>query len=231
MMDRVVTKRSWSPVKGMDEYLHSNELVIINQKIVEKTRDVIKGTKTAREAALKIFYYIRNARFVFGPPSIRSSVEVLDRFDRGKPDHCIGKAVLQAAMLRAANIPVRFRFLKFPMTGWLDKEIFMGRAKGSVSCHPYVEAYLSGRWIACDATVDPSLREPFICNEWDGESSVKLRLPDVKSVDSAYASPNLPYEEIKDLIARYKQVFPFPLRPFAFKIGELIIGRAMNKFR
>jgi len=168
----------------MEEYLRSNEFAIIDQAIEKKTADVIGDAKTAKEAAVKIFYYIRNAHFIFGPPTLRTSVEVLDRFNQSKPDHCIGKAVLQAAMLRATKIPVRFRLLTFPISGWIDKEVFMGRAKGQPSCHPYVEVYLGGRWIACDATVDPTLREPWICNDWDGERSVKMQLPDVDCVDT-----------------------------------------------
>ena len=130
-----------------------------------------------------------------------------------------------------AKIPVRFRFLTFPISGWIDKELFLGKAKGQLSCHPYLEVYLAGKWIACDATVDPTLKEPFIYNEWDGEKSVKIQLPGVDCVDADFISPHLPLEGIKELIARYKKAFPLPLRPFAFKIGEWMISRNMNKFR
>jgi len=215
----------------MEEYLSSNEFVVLDRAIENKTADVISNAKSLREASVKIFYYIRNARFIFGPPTLRTSVEVLDRFNHGKPDHCIGKAVLQAAMLRTAKIPVRFRYLTFPISGWIDKKLFLGRAKGQLSCHPYVEVYQAGRWIACDATVDPTLKEPFICNDWDGEKSVKLQLSGVDCVDADFVSPHLPLEEIMDLISRYKKAFPLPLKPFAFKIGEWIINRNMNKFR
>ena len=215
----------------MTEYLGSNEFVIIDQAIEKVTADVTGDVKTPKEAAVTIFYYIRNAPFIFGPPTLRTSVEVLDRFNRGRPDHCIGKVVLQAAMLRAAKIPVRFRYLTFPISGWIDKELFLGKAKGQLSCHPYIEVYLAGRWMACDATVDPTLREPWICNEWDGEKSVKLQIPDVDCVETDFVSPHLPLEEIQDLIMRYKKAFPFPLRPFAFKIGEWIISRNIDKFR
>jgi len=215
----------------MIEYLDSNEFVIIDQAIEKVTADVIGDVKTPKEAAVKIFYYIRNAFFVFGPPTLRTSVKVLERFNHGKSDHCIGKVVLQAAMLRAAKIPVRFRYLTFPISGWIDKELFLGKAKGQLSCHPYIEVYLDGGWIACDATVDPTLKEPWICNEWDGKKSVKLQIPDVDCVETDFVSPHLPLEEIKDLVTRYKQAFPLPLRPFAFKIGEWIISRNMDKFR
>jgi len=215
----------------MDEYLRSNKYVIIDEVIRERTTEVIGDAETAREAAVKIFYYIRNSPFVFGPPTLRTSVEVLERFDHGRPDHCIGKAVLQAATLRAAKIPARFRLLTFPITGWIDKEIFMSRARGQPSCHPYVEAYLNGKWIACDATVDPTLGEPWICNDWSGDVSVKLQFPDIECVDTDFVSPHLPLEEIRDLISRYKKSFPSVFRPFAFRIGDWIIRKNMNKFR
>ena len=218
-------------MSALKEYLGSNEYVIIDHALEQKTEDAIGDAKTAKEVAVKIFYYIRNAPFIFGPPTLRTSAEVLDRFNRGKPDHCIGKAVLQTAMLRTAKIPVRFRYLTFPISGWIDKKLFLGRAKGQHSCHPYIEVYLGGKWIACDATVDPTLQEPWICNDWDGKKSVKLQLPDVDCVETDFVSPHLPLEEIKDLITRYKKTFPLPLRPFAFRIGEWIISRNMDKFR
>ena len=52
---------NWQPPEGMDEYLESTEMCDTDSpEIREKALEIIEDAKTPKEAAIKIFYFVRD---------------------------------------------------------------------------------------------------------------------------------------------------------------------------
>jgi len=52
---------AWQPPEGMDEYLRPTELCDSNnEEIKKKAQELIKDTATPKEAAINIFYFVRD---------------------------------------------------------------------------------------------------------------------------------------------------------------------------
>ena len=51
----------WDPPEGMDKYLKPTVMCDCdNPEIVDKAKEIIKDAETPKEAALKIFYFMRD---------------------------------------------------------------------------------------------------------------------------------------------------------------------------
>jgi hypothetical protein len=101
--------------------------------------------KTEREKALAIYGFVK--RLLFAKTlkmRLRSAREVMDA-GRGDADD---KATLFIALLRAADIPARIRFIK------LRGEILRGLTSGVASAaRPVAEIWLGGRWLRTDTYI------------------------------------------------------------------------------
>jgi hypothetical protein len=101
--------------------------------------------KTEREKALAIYGFVK--RLVFSKTlkmRLRTAREVMDA-GRGDADD---KATLFIALLRAADIPARLRFIK------LRGEILRGLTSGVASAaRPVAEIWLGGRWLRTDTYI------------------------------------------------------------------------------
>ena len=101
--------------------------------------------KTERERALAIYGFVK--RLLFSKTlklRLRTAREVIDA-GRGDADD---KATVFIALLRAADIPARIRFIK------LRGEILRGLTSGVASAaRPVVEIWLGGRWLRTDTYI------------------------------------------------------------------------------
>ncbi len=139
---------------------------MVKAKALEITEDV----GTAKEAAVKIFYFVRdNIKLALVHPW-KSASETL-KIGKGS---CLTKATLQVALLRSRGIPARFRVLEFRGN---DPEEWKGILPSfAVSMiperwpHYFAEVYIEGRWIMADATFDKYLIPDI--EDWDGEDDV-----------------------------------------------------------
>ena len=233
----MVSNVTWQPPEGMEEYLKPTELVDLNSEIIiETTNRVIKEAKTPREAAIKIFYFVRDEiKFVFVLPLQKAS-EVVKR----RTGQCTAKANLTVAMLRAANLPARFHFTD------LRKEIIKGLASGltyevmpKTIGHAYPEVYLDNKWMKIDPTKDkelcdlmmkkkiglgaPNLPKPPI--DWDGYQDVSPTDPFLVEDFGVHASPEA---EIRKSIRRW-----YTLRGFLWMLsgGWRPSNRNLKKLR
>ncbi|MFX0004308.1 MAG: transglutaminase family protein [Promethearchaeota archaeon] len=151
-----------------------------NQKIITKAKELTKNDKTPRDAALSIFYFVRDQIPFMGGPVVKASetLEIGNGF-------CITKSNLQVALLRAVNIPARYHLAH------LRKSILIGIIPGIesddihdiITYHPWCECYLSNRWISCEALFEKTLveklynkgiynKEDMHIIDWDGESDL-----------------------------------------------------------
>jgi len=172
--------------EGMDEYLRPTKLCDCdNAKLKEKAKEIIKGAETPKEAALKIFYFVREEiPYGMDYPDAKAS-----RTLKKGIGFCFTKTNLQIALLRAVGIPARCHYVHLPKE--LLKDItarFMYDRMPMVIGHPWCECYLSEEWIACETLLDEPLykanlrtglftKEQIPTIDWDGETNLILFKP------------------------------------------------------
>ncbi len=179
-------------------YLGPSELCDCQDpRIQTQARALIQGAGNRKEAAQRIFYFVRD-RILFGMD--HCDVRASETLDKGF-GFCITKTNLQVALLRASAIPARYHQVV------LSKESLRGiiPALGlklipkRIWWHTWCECAISEKWISCDSFLDRPLHEalakkgtvsleqiPHI--DWDGESDLNMMkhwvLEDRESHDS-----------------------------------------------
>lgn len=191
-------KVSWEAPKGpeLKQYLKPTEFCEPDHPEIQKvTAEVIKGAKTPREAAIKIYLFVRD-EIKFGMSELKSSIEVL----RSKLGWCCTKPNLQVAMLRAAKIPARYRSEPFHPLGLalIMPEDFWESLWEQEPIHGLAEVYLNGKWIGCDATFDKDLIPSTFRFDWDGEHDLTMILPWRKSISGTPSS--CPVKELNEML-------------------------------
>ena len=197
----------------MDEFLSSSKYADITPEVRNLAEKLSKGTKNKREAAIKIFYFIRDLKF--GASPIYKASEVLKHLNQ--PLICASKAALQVACCRALGIPSRFHTWKVSVSDDVISkinELLFAKSKrkfkkGGILFHVSTEVFLD-RWIIADATIDRSLNLIFKIKDWDGETDVLL--DGFEYLEDLGSSIDIPEIVIKFSKGSY---LPFYLRPFA----------------
>jgi len=176
----------WQEPEGMDEYLKPTELCDCDDtKLKEKAKELIKGAETPKEAALRVFCFVRDETlFGMGYPEAKAS-----RTLRKGIGFCWTKTNLQTALLRAVGIPARCHYVHLPKELLQDATPgFMYDRMPPVIGHPWCECYLSDKWIACEALLDEALyradlrkrrftEEQIPTIDWDGATDLILFKP------------------------------------------------------
>lgn len=146
----------------------------------EKAKDLVGIGGDPTEAALNIFYFVRD-RITFGLdfPDARASETLV----RGI-GFCMTKHNLQMALLRAAGIPSRSHLVQLPKD--VNKPItpkFLYDRTPAEIIHPWCECLLDGKWVACDCVMDDAfyramLRRGYLTEvdmpsiDWDGKTDL-----------------------------------------------------------
>jgi len=158
-------------IEGFEDFLRPSELCDSNNPLIKATAErITEKAKNPKDAAIKIFYFVRDKI----PLSfVNSNKPASDTLRIGKGS-CFTKATLQMALLRSVGIPARFRIMKFRGN---DPDEWEGiLPKMAVSRMPeqfphyLVEVYIEGRWVMADATFDKSLISEI--EDWNGEEDV-----------------------------------------------------------
>jgi len=151
-----------------------------NQEIIKKAKQLTAGASTQKEAANRIFNFVRDAiRFALDEHSPAS-----ETLKRGT-GQCVTKSSLQIALLRAAGIPARYHLVDLIsdcLKGIISQEAYEGFG-GVITDHPWCECHLSNKWISCDTLFDEPLYEAGLRKgviskadiptiDWDGENDV-----------------------------------------------------------
>lgn len=177
---------AWEPPEGMDEYLRATELCDCdNTELQHNAREIAGDADTAKEAAKRIFYFVRDeVPFGLDFADAKASHTLRKRIG-----FCMTKTNLQIALLRAVGIPARCHYSLVPKS--LSKHIIPKLMYNSMPMavgHPWCECYLSGRWISCEALADKPYhegrlkfgaftREEMPTIDWDGEVDLILYKP------------------------------------------------------
>jgi len=170
---------------GLEEYIKPTELCDCgNPEIINKSNELIGQNSKPKDAAIKIFNFIRD-EIPF--EANKADEKASDTLQRGS-GFCVTKSNLQIALLRAIGIPARYHHVH------LRKEILSGVIpaasldlipEGVITYHPWCECYLNNNWVSCEALYPKKLvselrqggfitKEQIPTIDWDGETDLIL---------------------------------------------------------
>lgn len=197
---------------GIDEvYLRPTAYIDSDHPLVVSTaRELTDGATTDSERLGRIYHHVRDL-----PYDILASFRYLAEGDSAASDvlahgiaFCMGKASSFVALSRAARIPARIAFqaLDAPKMEFLSPEVrtlWGGPAGRPLPWHSLGEAFLNGRWIKLDATIDAPtatrLGKPYTVT-YDG-------VTDIPTVEGPVLRENGSYADYPAEVARwYEQV-------------------------
>jgi hypothetical protein len=169
---------AWQAAEAMKQFLEASELCDSDSPAVrEKATAIIQAAETPREAAERIFHFVRDQiLFGFDRPGARASDTL-----RKRMGSCISKTNLQVALFRAAGIPARYHLAaltKEALKGVLPAFAYRSVPE-RIAFHPWCECYMSGKWISSEVLFDQGLyeallrrglisREQIPTIDWDG---------------------------------------------------------------
>src|ERR1700739_2447404 len=145
-----------------DSYLESTEYLDADTPLVAALADKLTdGAESDVERIRAIYLYVRDLRydvlesFRYLAAGERSASAVLEH----GVAFCMGKASSFVALSRAAGVPARvaFQTLESPEKEFLSVEVralWGGKRGRPLTWHLLGEAFLNGRWVKLDATID-----------------------------------------------------------------------------
>lgn len=181
--EKMTIRLPWASPQGMEKYLRSTELCdSANEDVKKKALDLARGTTTQRQAAVKIFYYVRDG-ILFALDDLDAKASATLKRGHGSS---ASKTNLQVALLRAAGIPARYHrsiVSKRYMEGIVSSLAYK-RLPDDLWWHCWCECNLAGEWISCDSQFDKALYEA-LCQkgvvteeqiptiDWDGVNDLE----------------------------------------------------------
>ena len=209
-----VKEMQWRRPEGMDEYLMPTKICDCdNEEVKRKAQELVKDASTPKEAAMKIFYFVRD-EVAFGLDFTDVKTSKASHTLRTRTGFCGLKTNLQIALLRAVGIPARYHRVN------IRKELLQGILSDftykhfpEVLYHPHCECYLSGKWVACEAFFDKGLFKGMVEKrfpaasqihtiDWDGENDLIVTTPWVIKDLGTFASLDDLWTETTRLIVR-----------------------------
>jgi hypothetical protein len=178
----------------MNKYLESTEYIDWETESVKnKAAELTKGLKTDREKAVAIYYFVRDGirhnPYAEGasPENFKASAILQKGYG-----YCQHKALLLAALARAAGIPSRLGYMD--VRDHLLSKKFRAMIGGDnlLIQHGYTELYIDGKWVHTSPAYDLSTcnKMGFVPVEFDGIHDAR---------DSAFNARGKPHiEYVKD---------------------------------
>ena len=164
----------------LKRYLEPTRLIDSDHvDVVVRARQLTAGCATEREKLGRIYYFVRDM-----PYDILGSFRYLAEGKRRASDvlhaghaFCMGKASSFVALCRAAGIPARvgFQQLHCPDKPFMSEEVRRLWGDRVLPWHSLGEAYLAGKWLKLDATIDgptASAKGRPYAREFDGEHDI-----------------------------------------------------------
>lgn len=181
--------------------------------VIGYMQSICKNESDPTQKAIHLFYAVRDD-ILYTPYNIRLTPEALKASSvlEARQGFCISKAVLLAAVARAAGIPSRLGFadVKNHLT---TKRLYALMQTDVFIYHGYTELYLNNKWLKATPAFNRSLCKRFGVHplEFDGQSDALLQEFDQKGnrhmeylVDRG-THPDLPFEDMVDVL---KQNYP-----------------------
>lgn len=157
----------------MQEYLASTDILnSYHPRIQAFAKTVTEGSRADIQKAVRIYYSVRDGwkynpyNISFNPDFMRASA-VLER----EEGHCLDKANLMIALLRAVGIPARLCLAKV-RNHIAAEQMTQAFGTDELTPHGYVEVYLHHRWIKATPAFNKELcdRLNVAPLDWDGSN-------------------------------------------------------------
>ena len=178
----------------MDKYLRPTAVIDWDtESVKQKAQELTRGLKTDREKAIALYYFVRDEikhnPYAEGsrPEDFKASVTL----QKGN-GYCQHKALLLAALARAAGIPARLGYADIRDHLLSPKFRAMIGGDNLLIQHGYTQLYLDGKWIHASPAYDLGIcnKMGFVPVEFDGIHDAR---------DSAYNKRGKPHiEYVKD---------------------------------
>ncbi len=175
-----------------------------SQSIRRKAAELIKGKETAAEKARSLFYFVRDeVKYNLFVPCDKPEYYRASRILETREGFCVQKAVLLAALARAAGIPARLRLAA--IRNHLASGKLVELMKGNVfPTHGYNELYIEGKWVKAAPTFDLKMcqQNRLKSIEFDGRNDAVLPSlnlagkPHIEYVEDRGHYDDLPFDEI-----------------------------------
>jgi transglutaminase-like putative cysteine protease len=176
-----------------DRYLEATRFIDSDHpEVVAAARRLTEGCASEREKLERIYYFVRDM-----PYDILASFRYLADGKNRASDvlqaghaFCMGKASSFVALCRATGIPARvgFQQLHCPDKPFMSEEVRRLWGDRTLPWHSLGEAYLGGKWLKLDATIDAATAaakgRPYT-RQFDGEHDIPtVEGPILKDLDS-----------------------------------------------
>ena len=191
--------------------------------IAEKANELTGQCLDMEEKAVRLFYYVRD--------EIRYNVYMISAFEEDfrasqvllwKKGYCVQKAVLLAALGRAAGIPSRLAFAKIKnhrVPSHLVREL----GTNVFPRHGYNQFFINGKWVSSAATFDRELcrKNGLPLVEFDGKRDAVLPerdlsgRPYIEYIKKFDPTADLPFEWI---FKRISKIVGEEKRPWLSKV-------------
>lgn len=196
--------------EDLTEYLRPTEYIDADHPdVVARARALTRDCRTDAERLERIYYFVRElpydilAAFRYLAEGRRRASDVL----RAGTAFCMGKASSFVALCRAAGIPARvgFQQIHCPDKPFMSEEVRRLWGDRTLPWHSLGEAWLDGRWLKLDATIDSATAaakgRPYT-REFDGRHDIPtVEGPIVKELGS-YADYPRDVAEWYEAVAR-----------------------------
>jgi len=173
--------------------------------VKNKSKELTANMEDARDKAIRLFYFVKDEiRYnIFTPRSTDVCFKASHVLAR-REGYCVQKAVLLAALARAAGIPARLRFAEI-RAHLTSPEIVAQRGSNVFLYHGLTDLQINGRWVKATPTYDLEYCKKMgiapIC--FDGEKDAMLPAftedgrPNVEYIEDLGFFADLPLEEIR----------------------------------
>jgi len=181
-----------------------------NEQIIGTAEKLTRECSGDTEKAIKLFYFVRDSiRYnVFMISVFKEDFKASRILEWGK-GYCVQKAVLLAALGRAAGIPSRLAFAKIT-NHRVPLHILEKLKTNTYPRHGYNQFLLNGRWVSVTATFDRQLcrKNMLPVVEFDGQNDAVLSgmdlegNPYIEYVEKFPPTDDLPFDWIVERISK-----------------------------
>ncbi|HOJ70385.1 MAG TPA: transglutaminase-like domain-containing protein [Syntrophorhabdaceae bacterium] len=190
----------------MDIFLRPTHVIDSDNKtIIDTVEALTSSCKNNEEKAVKLFYFVRD--------QIHYSVYMLSTYLEDfiastvlarKKGYCVQKAVLLAALARAAHIPSRLAFARIK-NHKIPKELIAQTGINVFPSHGYTQLFLNNRWVSVTPAFDKGLCRDISVPavEFDGINNALLPAHDLEGrpyieyIEKYEPQADLPFEWLR----------------------------------
>lgn len=187
----------------MDIYLRSTEIIDSDNGRIRETALKLAGGLTGEgPRARSLFCFVRDEIHynVYMLSTFREDFRASTTLERGK-GYCVQKAVLLAALARAAGIPSRLAFARI-VNHKMPAELKAQTGIEEFPSHGYTQLFMKGRWVSVTPAFDGGLchRIGVPACDFDGEHDAVLAPVDnsgnpyVEYIEKYGPHADLPFE-------------------------------------